>query len=297
MTRFIFDQFSKDFFERLLGDYGVVETGKRVSSEVREIDVWFSAAKRDLPPELGLLGEMASRGSVSLFEPYRNPVTVNEIADCLQKQNTVRGQMYREALRQKSRFESGDWPKLWILTPTASKDVLGTFGAKNRLEGTEGVYYLAEGLKTAIVVLHQLPAIPETLWLRILGRGKIQERAIDELEALPASNPIRSITLELLYNLQQNLDLSTEQDQDDQELIMRLKPLYQQDRQRAIEEGKQQGESNLILRQLNRRLGELSSEIAVQINQLSIEQLEALGEALFDFQSESDLRDWLAQQD
>ena len=76
---------------------------------------------------------------------------------------------------------------------------------------------------------------------------------------------------------------------------MRLKPLYQQDRQRAIEEGKQQGESKLILRQLNRRLGELSSEIAVQINQLSIEQLEELGEALFDFQSESDLRNWLLQ--
>ena len=131
--------------------------------------------------------------------------------------------------------------------------------------------------------------------MRILGRGKIQKQAIDELQALPASNPIRSITLELLYNLQQNLELSTEQDQEDQELIMRLKPLYQQDRQRAIEEGKQQGESKLILRQLNRRLGELSSEIAVQINQLSIEQLEELGEALFDFQSESDLRNWLLQ--
>ncbi|NQZ61956.1 DUF4351 domain-containing protein [Crocosphaera sp.] len=295
MTRFVFDQFSKDFFESLLGGYGVVETGKRVSSEVREIDVWFSTAQGELPPELGLLGEMASMAGVSLFEPYRNPVTVNEIADCLQKQNTVRGQMYREALRQKSRFDLGDWPKLWILTPTASKDVLGTFGAENRLEGTEGVYYLAEGLKTAIVVLHQLPVIPETLWLRILGRGKIQKQAIDELQALPASNPIRSITLELLYNLQQNLELSTEQDQEDQELIMRLKPLYQQDRQRAIEEGKQQGESKLILRQLNRRLGELSSEIAVQINQLSIEQLEELGEALFDFQSESDLRNWLLQ--
>lgn len=166
MTRFIFDQFSKDFFESLLGGYGVVETGKRVSSEVREIDVWFSTAQRELPPELGLLGDMASMAGVSLFEPYRNPVTVNEIADCLQKQNTVRGQLYREALRQKSRFDLGDWPKLWILTPTASKDVLGTFGAENRLEGTEGVYYLAEGLKTAIVVLHQLPAIPETLWLR-----------------------------------------------------------------------------------------------------------------------------------
>ena len=293
MTRFIFDQFSKDFFERLLGDYGVVETGKRVSSEVREIDVWFSAAKRDLPPELGLLGEMASRGTVSLFEPYRNPVTVNEIADCLQKQNTVRGQMYREALRQKSRFELADWPRLWILTPTASKEVLGTFGARNTSEGMEGVYYLTEGLKTAIVVLHQLRAIPPTLWLRILGRGKIQERAIDELEALPTSNPIRSITLELLYNLEQNLELSTEQDQESQELIMRLKPLYQKDREQAKEEGG----ATVILRQLNRRIGELPTEVALKISQLSLSQLEELGEALFDFQSESDLRDWLAQQD
>ncbi len=291
MTRFIFDQFSKDFFESLLGGYGVVETGKRVSSEVREIDVWFSTAQRELPPELGLLGEMASMAGVSLFEPYRNPVTVNEIADCLQKQNTVRGQLYREALRQKSRFDLADWPKLWILTPTASKDVLGTFGAENRLEGTEGVYYLAEGLKTAIVVLHQLPAIPPTLWLRILGRGRIQKQAIDELEALPTSNPIRTITLELLYNLQQNLELSTEQDQDDQELIMRLKPLYQQDKEKAVKEG----EANLVIRLLSRKIENFSLDLESQVRELSIEQLENLGEALLDFQSESDLCDWLSQ--
>ncbi len=293
MTRFIFDQFSKDFFESLLGDYGVVETGKRVSSEVREIDVWFSTAQRELPPELGLLGEMASMAGVSLFEPYRNPVTVNEIADCLQKQNTVRGQMYREALRQKSRFDLADWPKLWILTPTASKDVLGTFGAENRLDSTEGVYYLAEGLKTAIVVLHQLPAIPPTLWLRILGRGRIQKQAIDELEALPTSNPIRSITLELLYNLQQNLELSTEQDQEDQELVMRLKPLYQENKEKAVKEG----EANLIIRQLKRKISQISSKLENEVRELSIEQLENLGEALLDFQSESDLRDWFTQQD
>ncbi|MEL4897355.1 DUF4351 domain-containing protein [Crocosphaera sp. Alani8] len=297
MTRFIFDQFSKDLFESLLGDYGVVETGKRVSSEVREIDVWFSPQKKDLPPELGLLGEMASSGTVSLFEPYRNPVTVNEIADCLQKQNTVRGQMYREALRKKRRFELADWPRLWILTPTASKEVLGTFGGRKTSEEMEGVYYLTEGLKTAIVVLHQLPAIPSTLWLRILGRGKIQEQAIDELEALPVSNPIRSITLELLYNLQQNLELSTEQEQDAQELIMRLKPLYQEDRQRAMEEGRQEGEANLVVRLLCRKNSQISSDLESQVRQLSIEQLEALGEALLDFQSESDLRNWLAQQD
>lgn len=70
---------------------------------------------------------------------------------------------------------------------------------------------------------------------------------------------------------------------------MRLKPLYQQDKQQAVREG----EANLILRQLNRRLGQLSSDIATQVSQLPIEQLENLGEALLDFQNESDLRKWL----
>lgn len=208
-----------------------------------------------------------------------------------------RSELFRGSLgtstRTKRRFDLGDWPKLWILTPTASKDVLGTFGAENRLEGTEGVYYLAEGLKTAIVVLHQLPAIPETLWLRILGRGKIQKQAIDELEALPTSNSIRSITLELLYNLQQNLELSTEQAQDEQELIMRLKPLYQQDKEKAVREG----EANLVIRLLSRKIENFSLDLESQVRELSIDQLENLGEALLDFQSDSDLRDWLSQQD
>ncbi|NES65165.1 MAG: flagellar assembly protein H, partial [Okeania sp. SIO2D1] len=29
------------------------------------------------------------------------------------------------------------------------------------------------------------------MWLRILGRGKVQSQAIDELEALPKDNPQR----------------------------------------------------------------------------------------------------------
>ncbi|MEL4897353.1 hypothetical protein P9B04_18165, partial [Crocosphaera sp. Alani8] len=55
MTRFIYDQFSKDLLETLLLPYGVVEGAKRVSSEVREIDVWFVPRETKLPSELGLL--------------------------------------------------------------------------------------------------------------------------------------------------------------------------------------------------------------------------------------------------
>jgi hypothetical protein len=37
-----------------------------------------------------------------------------------------------------------------------------------------GVHFLPDALRTAIVAIHQLPQTPETLWLRLLGRGSVQ---------------------------------------------------------------------------------------------------------------------------
>ena len=70
---------------------------------------------------------------------------------------------------------------------------------------------------------------------------------------------------------------------------MRLAPLYQQDRELA----KQEGEQRLIIRQLNRRIGEIESSLIQRVQTLSIEQLEELGEALLDFTSIGDLENWL----
>ena len=41
MTRFIHDQFAKDYLEQLLTPYGKVQAARRVAGEVREIDVYF----------------------------------------------------------------------------------------------------------------------------------------------------------------------------------------------------------------------------------------------------------------
>ena len=56
-----------------------------------------------------------------------------------------------------------------------------------------------------------------------------------------------------------------------------------------------EGERSLILKQLNRRVGNLAPEITSQLQILSIEQLEALGEALLDFSQPEDLVTWLAR--
>jgi Domain of unknown function (DUF4351) len=49
----------------------------------------------------------------------------------------------------------------------------------------------------------------------------------------------------------------------------------------------------LILRLLTRRLGSLPDALRTQVEQLPLPQLEALAEALLDFQSPADLEAWL----
>jgi predicted transposase/invertase (TIGR01784 family) len=61
----------------------------------------------------------------------------------------------------------------------------------------------------------------------------------------------------------------------------------------AREQGKLEGEKNLVLRQLNRRLGNIPDGLVSQIQELAVEQLEALAEALLDFSTLADLQGWL----
>ncbi len=61
------------------------------------------------------------------------------------------------------------------------------------------------------------------------------------------------------------------------------------------EEGREEEEKFLILRQLTRRVGELPQQVLKQVEALSLEQSEALGEELLDFTSLDDLLAWLAE--
>ncbi|NER39144.1 MAG: hypothetical protein F6J93_35195 [Oscillatoria sp. SIO1A7] len=149
-------------------------------------------------------------------------------------------------------------PKMWILTPTASAKVLSKFYAKeNDEEELSGVYFLPEGLRTAVVVIHQLPQTTDTLWLRLLGRDKVQNEAISELEKLGPESQFRSVTLSLLYNLQKHLKTRKDRDTSDKELIMRLTPLYEQEREQTFREGEQQGQRLLLENLLRARFGSL----------------------------------------
>ena len=71
----------------------------------------------------------------------------------------------------------------------------------------------------------------------------------------------------------------------------------QRGRQVGCQEGRQEGRQeegrSLILRLLNRRVGELTPELRQRVQALALPQLEALGEALLDFTQVEDLVTWL----
>ncbi len=83
--------------------------------------------------------------------------------------------------------------------------------------------------------------------------------------------------------------------------VMRESTMYQsilrEGRAEGLEQGLIQGrtvgERALVLKQLTRKLGSLSSEVTTKISALSLEELENLAEALLDFTSVSDLESWL----
>ena len=302
MTRFPHDQFAKDFLESLLSPLGQVQTSVKISGEVREVDVYFIPDPKLSPlQELGILAECAK--TTAIFEPFRNSVKVTQIRACMSKLYDLHSYLLREAKRQ-SQPELGDdvLPNLWILTPTLSAQILEGLGAKSELDKWgEGVYLLSPTLKTGIIVIHQLPQTPTTLWVRLLGKGKVQERAIQEVAALPAEHPYRNNALDLLGNLKVMLEARETIELEEQELIMQLSPLYLEKLQEAQQVGEQLGEQRgevrhaqaQTLRLLNRQVGDVSTEILARVKVLPLERLDDLLDAALDFTNVSDLISWL----
>ncbi|AFY33495.1 DUF4351 domain-containing protein [Calothrix sp. PCC 7507] len=303
MTRQPHDQFAKEYLEELLSSLGRVETSKDVKSEVREIDVWFvPSASPSNASELGLLAKMAATSC--LFEPFRNSPSEGEIRSCLLKLYTVHGDLLRQAKREKRSLSEGELPCLWILTPSCSPRMLNGFGAKiqESENWVEGVYFLPEFFKGAIIAINQLPVLEDTLWLRVLGKGRTQKQAVEELVQLSEGSSRWDQLLEILASWRKNIEVKDNVSDEERELIMNLSPAYLKQReewrreglQEGRQEGLQEGEKKVLLRLLRRRFGDIAPDLEQRIISLSIPQLESLVDAQLDFSSLDDLATWLS---
>jgi hypothetical protein len=166
-------------------------------------------------------------------------------------------------------------PVLWILIPTFSARMIEGLGAIQSEEENwvKGVYFLPLIFKTGIVAIHQLPVNEDTLWLRVLGKGGTQKRAVEELVELPERNPFRENLLEILANWRKNLELRDNLTTEEQEDIMNLSPAYLQQREEWKLEGRQEGtleeRYSLIASLLEGRFGNLDEELSSLVEQIA----------------------------
>jgi len=270
MTRQSHDQFAKEYLEELLTPLGTIKKSEKVKSEIQEIDVWFEPFsdqnQENIP--LGLLGKMAK--TQCLIEPFRNPPSEIEIRSCLLKLYAVHGDVVRKAKRENRNIAESELPILWILTPTFSSRMIAGLGANEIVEDwVKGVYFLPNILKTAIVAIHQLPVNEDTLWLRVLGKGGTQKRAVEELTELPENNPFRENLLEILADWRKNLELRDNLSKEQEEVIMNLSPAYLQQIEDWKQEGKQEGQLLLITSLLEGRFGSLDAELSGVVEKIA----------------------------
>lgn len=123
------------------------------------------------------------------------------------------------------------YPFSWVFVPTISESLIDGFGAELSSDWLEGIYFTPPAFRMGIVVIDELPKTYETLWLRLVTKGKVLLEAIDELEALRASNVLRFKALNALMTLRTDLErerLVDTLDEDDEDLLARLDVIYKQ---------------------------------------------------------------------
>ncbi len=296
MTQTPFDQLSKQYLEEFLAPLGTVQRQYEIPGEAKFVDVWFVPNQASGLPatDLGILGRMVQQ--MCLLEPFRKAPTRTDMRTSLLKLLWVQDDERRKTRQEGGLLSRAIFPQLWILAATASTPVIEDFGGKIESDWLPGIYFLPKGFHASIVAIDELPELEETLWLRILGRGETQERAIRAVLDLPRSHPKRDSILRLLASWKVRIDISEILDFSEQEALMALSEAFLAWEQETQTRSRQQEAQSLIIRQLSRRVGEIPDRTLKQIKALPIEQLEALGEALLDFTAISDLFQWLEQQ-
>ncbi|MEG5033629.1 Rpn family recombination-promoting nuclease/putative transposase [Microcoleus sp. AT3-D2] len=137
-------------------------------------------------------------------------------------------------------------------------------------------------------------------WLYFLKTARDLNAVPETMEAVPEINKAFAIASKANLNRDELEDLERQEVyiQDRRGAISKaVRVGTEKGRKEGREEGIKTGQIALIIRLLERRVGAVTPEVQTQIGELSIDQLENLGEALLNFNDISDLTAWLQTQD
>lgn len=263
----LFQTFPSIFFE-LIGQSGLQSGGYRFASvEIKQTN--FRLDGVFLPPE----------------NPPKAPVYFLEVQ--FQRDELLYRRLLSEVflyLRQNPTVR--DWQAVAIY-PRAALEVQesGTFGSLVKLPYVQVIYLdqlgpvseLPIGLGVLRLIVEPEESVP-------LAARSLIERV--QQSAVPDANMSR------LVELIETIVVYTFPRRSRQEIAAML-GLVDMKETRVYQEGREEGTRSLLLRLLTRQMGDLPETIQERVNQLSVEELASLGEALFNFSEMTDLIAWL----
>lgn len=297
MTRQPHDQFAKRYLEELLSPLGTVEVSREITDETRQIDVFFSPNPNAVIDSqgLGILGKIAT--TTILIEPFRNAPSKTEIRNCILKLFSIFAQLQRQGKRENISLSEDELPRLWILATSVSLPLLASFDAKLEQENwTEGIYFFSEAYRTAVIAINQLPVTAETLMLRLLGRGETQSQAVRELLALPKGDLLRQNVTELLVSWRVSIEIQNTLEEEDREAFMALSQAFLEWKEATKQEGRQEGQRQIIENLLQVRFGDLDDTLSRLVDAL-LQLSPAESSRLLLESSRDELLSWLAERD
>ena len=246
MTRQPHDQYSKECLIEILKYFdGRYEAQRPIHpKEVYYADISFEPAptiSTDDLKKIGILGNIIS--SPCLIEYFWTPPTRPEICLCLMKLFSWYGDLLREANRNKEPLDENKLPRLWILTTSIPDSLLKRFDVKTRQAGwCKGFHFFGEAMNTGIVAIDRLPETLETVWMRIFGKGKIQQKAIKTFATLKYKGPLLDNVLDIFHKWHEDTKAQDHLTPEDEELLMILSPAYEKSRTQALLEGMLRGQ-------------------------------------------------------
>jgi hypothetical protein len=278
-----FDQFHKALLVGLLDSLGRVDAELEVPSQTQYIDAAFEPDERARQDgSLGWLGRMAAAGAC-LFECYSEPPSIEDMQACVRKQ-LVMHQARQLAARRKRRLRM-PMPRLWLLSAGRPEVVLRTYETQPMRDWPVGFWHVRPPDPVHLVIVRELPELPETLLLRLFGRGPTLVQALRELEALPPARFERQVALPLVLAFRRGIsqnDLEEHDMQAYQELMAVYAEIINEAQEKGLrkgrragrKEGRAEGERAILVRLLTQRFGPLPGDATARIRRADLATIE-----------------------
>ncbi|WP_437818389.1 hypothetical protein [Sorangium sp. So ce1078] len=225
-----FDRLAKDIAHEGLTPTGKVVTNAEVVGETQHADVWYEPdpARASGREQLGLLGRLAA--TACTIEAYSDTPSADEARACVEKHLALwRGGAARD--------RAAEPPFLWVLSSGRPTAVLDGLRTEPMAGWPTGVYEGPSLLRTAVVVLAELPRVRSTVLIRLMGGGRVLREAIDDFRRLPEDAPERAIALGPLLRFRAEVAERGPATPEEEEFVMTTQELVEE----FIEQGRTQG--------------------------------------------------------